>query len=288
MFAALVRALPAGLLLLLAPRSLPHGRWVLRSFVLGALNVGVFFALLFVAAYRLPGGIAAMVGSGQPLIVVLLSALALGTSIRLVHIGASLLGTLGVVTLLARSTIHLDAIGIAASLGAATSMAAGIVLTKKWGRPVPLLVFTGWQPAAGGLLLLVPTLLFEGVPSRVTSLNLLGYLYLCLIGSCAAYAVWFRGIEQLSAPAVSFLGLVSPVVATVLGYVFLHQTLAVWQFVGVVCILLAVVAGQSPTPSPTPPRGTVIMDPSGEPARFPTGGIRSRYAGRHGSGEIRE
>ena len=42
--AALLRTLPAGLLLVLA-----------------ALNIGVFPALLFVAAYRLPGGVAAVV-----------------------------------------------------------------------------------------------------------------------------------------------------------------------------------------------------------------------------------
>lgn len=258
MFAGLVRALPAGLLLLLFARgSLPRGEWIWRSLVLGTLNIGLFFFLLFVAAYRLPGGIAAMVGSVQPLIVIGLSAAVLGTSIRLIHIGASLLGTVGVVLLLARSAIHLDAVGVAASLAAACCMAGGIVLTKKWGRPVPLLVFTGWQLVAGGLVLLVPTLLIEGVPTEVTPVNLLGYAYLSLIGACLAYVVWFRGIEQLAAAAVSFLGLFSPVVATVLGYLVLGQSLTAWQFVGMVCILVAIVTGQTPAP----PRATTGASP---------------------------
>ena len=37
--------------------------------MLAALNIGVFFPLLFVAAYRLPGGLAAVVGAGQPFVV---------------------------------------------------------------------------------------------------------------------------------------------------------------------------------------------------------------------------
>ena len=37
--------------------------------VLGGLNIGVFQALLFVAAYRLPGGVAATTGAIQPLLV---------------------------------------------------------------------------------------------------------------------------------------------------------------------------------------------------------------------------
>jgi probable blue pigment (indigoidine) exporter len=247
MFAGLLRALPAGILLLLLVRgSRPRGVWVLRSLVLGTLNIGLFFALLFAAAYRLPGGTAAMVGSVQPLIVIVLSAVALGVSIRLVHVAASILGATGVVLLLTGSTIHLDAIGIAAALGAATSMASGIVLTKKWGRPVSLLVFTGWQLVAGGLVLLVPTLVIEGVPDSITSVNVGGYLYLGLVGSCLAYTLWFRGVEQLPAAAVSFLGLFSPVVATLLGYLYLGQGLVFVQFVGMVCVLIAVLLGQRP------------------------------------------
>jgi probable blue pigment (indigoidine) exporter len=263
MFAGLLRALPAGLLLLLLARgSLPRGVWVPRALVLGTLNIGVFFVLLFVAAYRLPGGTAATVGSVQPLFVIVLSAVALGTSIRLVHVGASVLGIVGVTLLLSRSRIDLDPIGVIAALAAALSMASGIVLTKKWGRPVPLLVFTGWQLVAGGLVLLAPTLLVEGVPEHITATNALGYLYLGIIGSCIAYTLWFRGIERLPASAMSFLGLASPVVATVLGYLYLGQGLAAWQLVGMVCVLLAVVAGQLPgRPAPQPAE---VEDPAPE------------------------
>ena len=55
----MLRALPAGLLLLLFVRQLPQGVWWPRVFLLGALNFSVFWAMLFVAAYRLPGGVAA-------------------------------------------------------------------------------------------------------------------------------------------------------------------------------------------------------------------------------------
>ena len=62
--AALLRTLPAGLLLVLWCRRWPAwGDWTgwWRLLVLAALNIGVFQALLFVAAYRLPGAVAAVV-----------------------------------------------------------------------------------------------------------------------------------------------------------------------------------------------------------------------------------
>src|SRR5256885_556996 len=71
--AALIRVLPAGLLLVLFTRRLPVGSGWWRLLVLGALNIGVFQALLFVAAYRLPGGLAAVLGAVQPLLVMALA-----------------------------------------------------------------------------------------------------------------------------------------------------------------------------------------------------------------------
>ncbi len=67
--AAALRALPAGLVLVAMTRQRPHGAWWWRSLALGTLNIGAFFALLFVAAYRLPGGLAAALGAVQPLLV---------------------------------------------------------------------------------------------------------------------------------------------------------------------------------------------------------------------------
>lgn len=79
LLAAVVRALPAGLALVVVTRRLPKGDWWWRALVLGALNIGAFFALLFVAAYRLPGGVAATIGAVQPLLAAGLSTGLLGS-----------------------------------------------------------------------------------------------------------------------------------------------------------------------------------------------------------------
>src|SRR5687768_1416325 len=50
--AGLLRALPAGLVLAALTRQRPSGQWWTKSLALGTLNIGGFFALLFVAAYH--------------------------------------------------------------------------------------------------------------------------------------------------------------------------------------------------------------------------------------------
>ncbi|MFC7928623.1 MULTISPECIES: EamA family transporter [Streptomyces] len=259
LLASTVRALPAGLILLLITRTLPRGGWWWRAVVLGVLNIGAFFYFLFLAAYHLPGGVAALVMSVQPMIVLLLGALLLQDRIRPIHVGSCLLAAAGVALLVLQPHAGLDAVGVVAGLLGALCMASGIVLTKKWGRPdgVSLLTFTGWQLTVGGLVLLPITLVGEDMPDHLTWGNVGGFLYLSVIGALLAYVLWFRGLSKLPALAASFLSFASPLCATVLGYLFLDQSLRPLQLLGAAAVVAAVVLAQprnrSEKPEPAPP-----------------------------------
>jgi probable blue pigment (indigoidine) exporter len=246
LLASTLRALPAGLILLAYTRRLPTGSWWWRSLVLGILNFGAFFPLLFVAAYRLPGGGAATISAIQPLVVALFSLLILRAAPNLTVLLAALTGVAGVGLLTLTAAAELDPVGIAASVAATTMMGLAVVLAKRWGRPegVTLLTFTGWQLAIGGLILAPITLFFEGIPASLSGTNLLGYLYLGSLGAIVAYALWFRGIERLPATSVSLLGLTNPLVATLAGLVILGQTLTPGQLLGFAIALTGLIAGQ--------------------------------------------
>lgn len=237
MTVAMLRALPAGLLLLLIVRQLPRGIWWLRAFVLGALNISIFLSMLFVAAYRLPGGVAGTVAATQPLMVVFLAPLVLGVPTRPLSIVAALVGMGGVALLVLTPKAALDALGIAAGLAGAASMASGNILARKWQPPVSLLTFTAWQLTAGGLLLVLPVLVFDPALPVPTHANLLGLAWLGLVGAAFTYAIWFRGIARLESAAVSSLLFLSPLTAVLLGWVFLGQTLTWLQMAGIAVVL---------------------------------------------------
>ena len=239
-----LRALPMGLLLVALLRRLPAGIWWARILVLGALNIGLFFALLFVAAYRLPGGVAATMGAVQPFLVVLLAWPLLDDRPQARTLAAAAAAMFGVGLLVLGPTARLDALGVAAALVGALSMALGTVLTKRWGRPAPLPIFTAWQLVAGVLLLAPLALLVEGPPPALGARNVLGLTYLGLVNTGLAYALWFRGIDRLPASAVTFLALLSPVVAVILGFVVLRQTLSLTQLAGALLILASIASAQ--------------------------------------------
>jgi probable blue pigment (indigoidine) exporter len=241
-----IRALPAGLILLAITRKLPYGTWIWRSLLLGTLNIGAFNALLFVAAYRLPGGVAATLTSVQPILVTGLAFLLLGEKPTRWRLGWALVGVAGVGLIVLRGQATFDLLGILAAIAAAGSMAGGVVLTKRWGRTAGAGAATiaGWQLTAGGLVLVPLALAFEGLPPATDLRAIGGYTWLCVVGALLTYPIWFHGIGRLSVVAVSFLPLLSPAVATILGWLFLHESLTPWQGVGFVLTFSAIAAAQ--------------------------------------------
>jgi probable blue pigment (indigoidine) exporter len=248
--AAFIRVFPAGLLLVLLMRSRP-ARTEWRSLLaLAALNIGAFQALLFVAAYRLPGGLAAVVGAIQPLFVMGLAWGVERSAPALPALAAGLLGVLGMAVLLLSPATVWDPVGIAAAMAGAACMAAGTYLTRRWKSDMPVLALTGWQLLLGGLMLAPFAWLADAPLPKLSVVQLLAYSYLCIAGALLAYALWFRGIARLSPVAVSSLGLLSPLSAVMLGWALLGQAMTGASLLGLLMVLASVLAIQWTTARP--------------------------------------
>ncbi len=242
LFSAVVRMLPAGLLFVAAGRWVPDGRWLLKLVVLGLLNFGVFFVLLFWAAYRVAGGVGATIGGIGPLLFAALAWPLLGQKPRRLTLAAGFVGCLGVALLVWGPGAQVDPAGALAVVVAVFCMALGGVLAKRWGRPASLWGYVGWQMLTASVVVGAVCLPWEGIPT-LTWTNVWAFGYLGFLGTGLAYALWFRGIEKVGV-SVSFLALLSPLVAAGLGYLVLGQGLSLAQTLGAVVILGSLVAGQ--------------------------------------------
>lgn len=244
LWSGVLRALPAGLLAMAIGRALPRGVWWWRALVLGALNIGAFFPLLFVTATLLPGGVAATFGATQPLLVAALALPLLGERPTAWRLGWGVAGVVGVTVVVLGPTAALSPVGVLAGLTATASMALGTVFSKRWGRPVGPVAYAGWLLTAGGVLIVPVAVAVEGAMPAVDGPALAGLAWLSLAGSLVAYTLWFRGVGSLPAGAVSFLPLIAPLVAAVLGWAVLGQGLTPLQALGFALALVAVSAGQ--------------------------------------------
>ncbi len=238
LFLAAFRAVGGALVLLAIVRCVPPRVWWGRLFVLGTLNAGLFFGLFFVAATRLPGGVAAIFQALTPLAVIFIAWGVLGSRPTATKIGSVLLGALGVSLVVLSSQAQLDWIGIAAAVGSMLAIATGGVLLNKWGQPpMPLLGFTGWQLLIAGVELVLVAVLAQDMPAQLNTANILGLGLLAVALTAVPFALWFGAIERAGAVAVAPFMLLVPVTAFVLDALVKGDQPTSLQLVGAALVL---------------------------------------------------
>ncbi|HEY0186535.1 MAG TPA: EamA family transporter [Cellulomonas sp.] len=247
LWGSVLRALPAGLLLLALARRRPHGAWWWRSAVLGMLTTGAFFALVYVAAQTLPTSIASTVMATAPVAMMLAGWALLGQRPRLRAVIGALGGLAGVATMLlgGAGDAPVDPRGVLASAAAMLLSSVGYVLATRWRDDVDVLSSTAWQLVAGAVLLLPVALLVEGAPPALDGRALAGFAFVSLLATALANVAWFAALRHLGPATVGLVGLLNPVTGVLLGTALAAETLTARQVAGIVLVLAAMVLGAS-------------------------------------------
>jgi probable blue pigment (indigoidine) exporter len=267
LYGAVIRALPAGALLLAVARRRPHGSWWWKSLVLGALNTGVFFFLVYVAAQLLPTSLASTIMATSPLVMMLTAWPLLAERPAPRHLVGSAAGIVGVCLMLLTGVTRVNALGVLASVSALILSSLGYILAKRWSHQVDVLAATSWQLIAGGLLLLPVAVAVEGAPPALDASAALAFGYVTTVATALAFAAWFAGLRRLPAATVGLVGLLNPVTGVLLGTVVAGEALTLQQAGGLALVLTGVVLGRPvgeraretvavPDPAPRAPAST--------------------------------
>jgi DME family drug/metabolite transporter len=180
---------------------------------------------------------------------------ALGLAPLLIAVGAALLGhgrpdratftalvvALTGLVLLVGVSAGADA-GTTVLLGAllAVGSALGYALVTLAGAGVPAGVPVALAGFGGGALLLTPVVLVVGLRSTTEPIALAVLLYLGLVPSALAYAMFFTGLRTVPGPVASIVTLLEPLTGTALATAFLGERLAPGALVGGLLVLAAV------------------------------------------------
>ncbi|MFF2325108.1 MULTISPECIES: DMT family transporter [unclassified Streptomyces] len=244
LYGAVIRALPAGLLLLALRRQRPRGSWWWKSAVLGTLNMGGFFALVYIAAQLLPTSTASTVMATSPVVMMLIAWALLSERPRPLPSAGAVVGLGGVCLMLLTGAVAVDVRGVLASVAAMLMSSLGYVLAKRWGAEVDVLASTAWQLIAGGLLLLPLAAVVEGAPPALDAPAALGFGYVAVVATALAFAAWFAGLRRLPAATVGLVGLLNPVTGVLLGTLVAGEPLTLRQLCGLLLVLAGILLGQ--------------------------------------------
>tara|TARA_B100000519_G_scaffold161223_2_gene143311 strand:+ start:18793 stop:19716 length:924 start_codon:yes stop_codon:yes gene_type:complete len=255
LWGAAVRALPAGLLLLAVARRRPTGAWWWRAAVLGALNFGGFFVLVYVAAQLLPTSLAASVMALAPVTLAGLGWMLLGQRPTGAAVLGASLGIIGVVLVVGLSTTKVDPRGVAVSLSALLMSSLGAILTTRWRDDTPVVTSTAWQLTAGGAMLILAAVCVEGAPPAVAAPGVVAYTFVAVVATAAAFLCWFAGLRHLAPATVGTVGLLNPVTGIALGTLIAGETLTNAQAIGVALVLIGIAVGRGRVVAHRPQRG---------------------------------
>lgn len=250
LWGAALRALPAGLILLLLARRIPRGSWWWKSFVLGALNVGAFFVLVYVASQLLPSSVASTVMATSAAVLMLLAWPLLGERPALLPVLGAVVGFGGVCVMLLGGGGAIEPGGVAASLAAMLMSSTGFVLTKRWAAAPDAasapstIALTAWQLVAGGLLLVPFAVLVESAPPAPDAPAVAGFVYVAVVATALAFVAWFTGLRHLPAGSVGLIGLLNPVTGVLLGVFLAGEPFGLRQALGTALVIVGVLLGQ--------------------------------------------
>jgi drug/metabolite transporter (DMT)-like permease len=192
-----------------------------------------------------PSGLAALIVASVPLWIVILRLLAGDRVGRDVVLGVTV-GIAGVAILVVPSGIsgRTDPAGLLMLVGATLMWATGTFISPRLDLPRSVWASSAYQMMAAGVAAAVAATLIgetrELDLSRFSTTSLLGFAYLVVFGSLVAYSAYTWLLTHAPVSLVSTYAYVNPVVAVLLGTLFLSEPITPTMIAGAALILVAV------------------------------------------------
>ena len=248
-----IRQTSAGLLLLGVAiasgsfRKLPGSRYVARQAITGLATITGGNGFITWGMQYVSSGLAAIIGSLTPVIVVFINLAWRGSErINSRVLAGVMLGFGGLALIF--SDGWQDFLkpeyrwGVAGCFSSCLTWSLGTVMAKRWNAPeVPPLLNAGLQITAGGLGGLVLSFLFDKTHQiHHSAEGWLSVAYLVIIGSALAFTLYMFALKHLSATVSSLYTYINPTVAIILGWIFLGESLTLWEGFGMMVTIAGV------------------------------------------------
>jgi drug/metabolite transporter (DMT)-like permease len=220
-----------GFMILSGRASWPDLGHIRRQAIAGFFMISLGNGLVAWAEVLIPSGVAAILCSLMPVVVILINIGSNKDERPTVPIFAGLLvGLAGIVMIFGE---HLEAfsrpqyqMGIVMIFIAVLAWAGGSVWIKKRGNDGDPFLNAGLQMFFGGIWIIPATLMFDDLASVSWSIEAFySLVYLVLIGSVVAYACYTYVLRKLPMTIVSLYAYVNPIVAVLLGWIVLDEKL---------------------------------------------------------------
>lgn len=191
-------------------------------------------------------GFAALEVSAQPLVVLLLMRFIDGKKIKMMSILGIILGIIGMYFLVSQKEIinqENSVLGMSMIFVALMSWAYGSIFVSKADLPSNYFVNTGFQMLSGGIMMLLISLLLGetwSAPVEWSQPTQISMILLILFGSIVAFTSFNYLLKVVSPEKVATSTYVNPIIALILGWYFLNETITTQSIIAAGVLLTGV------------------------------------------------
>lgn len=245
-------------------RRIPRTRGFLAlSLFLGVVHFAVPYVLVYWGEQHISSGLTAVLYSTMPICVALMARVFIGDPLAPRKVAGILVGFAGVWVIFSDSVRFggaTAAAGMAAVLGSVFCSSLSTVVVKKYASGYDPFVMLALPFTIGGLAVGSAALWVEGSnPFRFDALTWTTVVYLAVLGSVVAFSFYFWIIKRIDVTVLSYQTFVIPVIALVIGWIFLRETVTIRVVSGAALILagigLATLRARRRPRFPEPERG---------------------------------
>jgi drug/metabolite transporter (DMT)-like permease len=220
-----------------------EGRFVRLGIFLGFFHIVLPYTFVYYGEQRISSGLAAVLYATLPLFVVVLARAALDNPFTARKLAGVAIGLAGV-TVIFSDNLRVgreQAAGTAMVMASVMASSVGSVATKKWSQGyhpiVSLLIpFTTAAVVASILALCIE----PGSSLHFNGATWASICYLAAAGSVMAFALFFYVLQHLDVTVVSYQTFIIPVVAVLLGWAFLGESISARVGLGAALILTGI------------------------------------------------
>lgn len=220
----------------------PRGHTLRGAILFGAFNFGFNLAFLYWGERVVPSGIAAVLYATVPLSTAILAAAFGIERLNPQKLAAALVAVAGVATIFAgemRFDVPIE--GLVAVFLAATFASLSSIFLKRAPQP-SVFAANAVGAAAGAVICLAASVLLGEDRAFPTTLPAIWpVIYLTLAGSLGAYVIFTWLVGHWSVTNASYVGVVVPVIAVILGALVLQETRSPETYLGAAIVVAAVV-----------------------------------------------
>jgi len=235
-----------GLIIVIKGLSIPADKnfWKLVM-ILCSTSFTVPIILIYWAQMKVNSGLASVLFASFPFWVTIISHKLLPKErITIVRIAGMIIGFIGIILIFKNSILNIEiyqAICMIAIIVGASIQASGLIALRKYGEQIHPVMLNFWSMFISAIILFSISIVIEDYSKTVFDYKTVGSLiYLAIFCTVFAFVLYYWLVKHVEVVILSLSAFITPVIAVVIGVVFMGEELTSNLYAGSSLVLIGV------------------------------------------------